>query len=53
MEVCTGYKEEQLKGVIEGVKSFVHEVNPKFLQTLKYKFNKTEYFEVANIPFKF
>lgn len=53
MEKCTGYKEEDLKVAIEDVKQFVYEVNPKFLQTLKYKFSKQEYFEVANIPFKF
>lgn len=53
MEKNTGYKEEDLKEVIEDLKSFAYEVNPKFLSTLKYKFSKTEYFEVANIPFKF
>lgn len=53
MEKNTGYKEEDLKEVIEDVKSFAYEVNPKFLSTLKYKFTKPEYFEVANIPFKF
>lgn len=47
MEKCTGYKEKDLKAVIEDVKLFVLEVNPKFLQTLKYKFSKPEYFEVA------
>ncbi len=31
MERCTGYKEEELKTVIEDVKSFAYEVNPKFL----------------------
>lgn len=53
MEKNTGYKEEDLKEAIEDVKSFAYEVNPKFLSTLKYKFSKPEYFEVANIPFKF
>ena len=53
MEKNTGFKEEDLKEVIEDVKSFAYEVNPKFLSTLKYKFTKPEYFEVANIPFKF
>jgi hypothetical protein len=53
MEKTTGLKEEDLKTVIDDVKSFVYEVNPKFLQTLKYKFSKQEYYEVANIPFKF
>ena len=53
MEKNTGYKEEDLKEAIDDLKSFAHEVNPKFLSTLKYKFSKNEYFEVANIPFKF
>ena len=53
MERNTGYKEEDLKEAIEDVKSFAYEVNPKFLSTLKYKFSKVEYLEVANIPFKF
>ncbi len=53
MERATGYKEEQLKTVVEEVKSFAYEINPKFLSTLKYKFSKPEYFEVANVPFKF
>lgn len=53
MEKNTGYKEEDLKEVIEDLKSFAYEVNPKFLSTLKYKFSKPEFFEVANVPFKF
>lgn len=53
MERHTGYKEEELREAIEDVKSFAYEVNPKFLSTLKYKFSKVEYFEVANITFKF
>ena len=53
MERATGYKEEDLKAAIEDVTQFAFEVNPKFLQTLKYKFSKPEYFEVAQIPFKF
>jgi hypothetical protein len=54
MERSTFYKEEEnLKEAIEDMKSFAYEVNPKFLSTLKYKFSKAEYFEVANIPFKF
>lgn len=53
MEKTTGYKEEDLRTVIEDVKSFAYEVNPKFLQTLKYKFSKQEYCEVSSIPFKF
>ena len=43
MERTTGIKEETLKNVIEDVKSFVTEVNPKFLTTLKYKFQKSDY----------
>lgn len=46
-------KEEFLLKVAEDVKSFVLEVNPKFLTTLKYKFSKTEYMDVASIAFKF
>ena len=53
MEKNTGYKEEDLKEVIEDVKSFAYEVNPKFLSTLKYKFQKNEYLNVAQIPFQF
>jgi len=53
MERVTGMREEDLKKVVEDVKSFANEVNPKFLQTLKYKFSKGEYSEVSNIPFKF
>jgi len=53
MEKVTGTKEEELRTVVEDLKSFALEVNPKFLSTLKYKFSKVEYLEVANIPFKF
>lgn len=53
MERNSGYKEEDLREAIEDLKSFAYEVNPKFLSTLKYKFSKPDYFEVANIPFKF
>lgn len=53
MEKTTDYKEEHLQSVVEDVKGFVLEVNPKFLTTLKYKFSKQEYKEVANLPFKF
>ena len=42
-----------MQKIVEDVKSFVLEVNPKFLTTLKYKFSKQEYQEVASIPFKF
>jgi len=50
MEQSTGIKEADLRGTVEDVKSFVNEVNPKFLETLRYKFSKPEYFEVAKLP---
>ena len=53
MEKYTFYKEEDLKEAIEDLKQFAHEVNPKFLSTLKYKFQKDEFLNVANIPFSF
>lgn len=53
MENATQLAEEHMSKVAEDVKSFVLEVNPKFLTTLKYKFTKPEYLEVANIAFKF
>ena len=53
MEKATNYKEELLNKIVEDVKSFVLEVNPKFLTTLKYKFSKQEYCDVASIAFKF
>lgn len=53
MEKNTNYKEEDLKEAIDDLKQFAHEVNPKFLSTLKYKFQKDEYHNVANIPFSF
>jgi hypothetical protein len=53
MEKRTGMKDADLQLVVEDVRSFVVEVNPKFLTTLKYKFSKTEYKEVATLPFKF
>lgn len=49
----TGIEEEPLQKVVAEVKSFVVEVNPKFLTTLKYKFSKAEYMEVSSLPFKF
>jgi len=52
MEKCTGYKEEDLKEAMQEVKSFALEINPKFLETLKYKFSKQEYFEVAKLDLK-
>ncbi len=53
MEFASSYTEEHLQPVVEDVKSFILEVNPKFLTTLKYKFSKQEYKEVANLSFKF
>ena len=53
MEKATDYTEEHLQSIAEDIKGFVLEVNPKFLTTLKYKFSKQEYKEVANLPFKF
>ena len=53
MEKASGYSEDFLAPIVEDVKSFIVEVNPKFLTTLKYKFSKPEYNEVASIAFKF
>ena len=53
MEQFSGYTEESLSDVIKEVKSFCMEINPKFISTLKYKFNKAEYGEVAKHQFKF
>lgn len=53
MEKATDLKDEDLSVVVEDVKGFILEVNPKFLTTLKYKFSKQEYKEVASLPFKF
>lgn len=53
LEKATGMKECDLLPIVEDVRSFVVEVNPKFLTTLKYKFSKTDYAEVATLPFKF
>ena len=53
MERATGMYDADLQIVVEDVKSFVIEVNPKFLTTLKYKLSKPEYHEVAQIAFKF
>jgi hypothetical protein len=53
MEKSTDMLDSDLQVVVEDVKGFVMEVNPKFLTTLKYKFSKQEYCEVALLPFKF
>jgi hypothetical protein len=47
MEKATGMLDTELQVVVDDVRSFVMEVNPKFLTTLKYKFSKVEYEEVA------
>lgn len=53
VEEHTGMRSDDLAVVVEDVRSFVVEVNPKFLTTLKYKFSKHDYLEVAALPFKF
>lgn len=53
MEQATGYTDQHLAPILEDVKGFIVEVNPKFLTTLKYKFSKKEYNEVASIALKF
>jgi hypothetical protein len=40
MEKATDYKDDSMQKIVDDVKSFVLEVNPKFLTTLKYKFSK-------------
>jgi hypothetical protein len=53
MEKFSGYTESQLTEVVKEVRSFCVEINPKFISTLKYKFAKPEYGEVAKHSFKF
>jgi len=53
VEKITTMKLESLYKVIEDVRDFAQEVNPKFLQTLKYKFSKPQYLDVASLPMKF
>ena len=53
MEKLSGYSEEDLKEPVEEIKSFALEINPKFISTLKYKFSKPEYLQVAKHQFKF
>lgn len=53
MEKFSGYSDADLKDAIEDVKLFAQEINPKFISTLKYKFSKPEYLQVAKNPFKF
>ena len=47
MESATNIQWSVLAPIVEDVKSFIVEVNPKFLTTLKYKFSKPDYMEVA------
>ena len=53
VELFTGYSEAALKEVISEVKQFAVEINPKFIQILKYKFSKSEFMQVAKHQFKF
>ena len=53
MEKMTGYSEQDLKEPVDEIKSFALEINPKFISTLKYKFSKPEYLQVAKHQFKF
>lgn len=53
IEKSTNILQVDLQNVIEDVRGFVLEINQKFLTTLKYKFSKTEYMEVATLPLKF
>jgi hypothetical protein len=53
MEKITGMRLDALYKCVEDVRDFAMEVNPKFLQTLKYKFSKPQYHEVASLPMKF
>lgn len=53
VENFTGYSESDLQEAIAEVKQFAVEINPKFIQTLRYKFSKPEYNSVAKLQFKF
>jgi hypothetical protein len=53
MEKFSGYTESDLKEATDEIKSFAMEINPKFISTLKYKFSKPEYLQVAKHQFKF
>jgi len=54
MQKFSGYSEQDLVDVVKEVRSFCMEINPKFISTLKYKFAKPEYKEVATkYTFKF
>ena len=49
----SGYTEDDLKEAAKEIKCFAMEINPKFISTLKYKFSKPEYKNVARLPFTF
>jgi hypothetical protein len=53
MEKLTTYSVSDLTDVVKEVKLFCHEINPKFISILKYKFSKGEYKKVSNYEFKF
>jgi len=53
VEHFTGYSEADLIEAINEVKQFAQEINPKFIQTLRYKFGKNEFMQVSKYQFKF
>ena len=53
MEEWSGYSKDELQKVISEVKAFALEINPKFIQTLRYKFSKPEFLQVSRHAFKF
>lgn len=53
MAKYTGYTEGDLKEAADEIKCFAQEINPKFISTLKYKFSKPEYHNVARLAFTF
>lgn len=53
MEKFTHYTEKDLASAIAEVKAFALEINPKFIQTLRYKFAKPEYKQVSKFQFNF
>lgn len=53
VEHFTGYCESDLIDATNEVKQFAQEINPKFIQTLRYKFGKNEFMQVSKYQFKF
>lgn len=53
MKELTDYSNQDLADVVKEVKLFCHEINPKFISILKYKFSKAEFKKVSNYEFKF